>query len=96
MIEKLLNGACRTRLLFECLDDIAELEHVIDRVVRLQAMWSDVEVIPEEIYKEYDALVHMLDVLHRQLEQQRQDCIMDAYLLLQVHRYSNVELQLLL
>jgi hypothetical protein len=97
MIEKLLNGACRTRLLYECLDDIVEFEQMLDRVRNMQTTWLNTNVDEWRLFlgNEFDAIVHLLDVLHSTIEQERQNAIMDVYLLLQVYRYSDIELRAL-
>jgi hypothetical protein len=97
MIEKLLNGACRTRLLYECLDDIVEFEQMLDRVRNMQTTWLSTNVDEWRLFlgNEFDAIVHLLDVLHSTIEQERQSAIMDVYLLLQVYRYSDIELRAL-
>jgi hypothetical protein len=97
MIEKLLNGACRTRLLYECLDDIVEFEQMLDRVRNMQTTWLNTNVDEWRLFlgNEFDAIVHLLDVLHSTIEQERQSAIMDVYLLLQVYRYSDIELRAL-
>jgi hypothetical protein len=97
MIEKLLNGACRTRLLYECLDDIVEFEQMLDRVRNMQTTWLSTNVDEWRLFlgNEFDAIVHLLDVLHSTIEQERQNAIMDVYLLLQVYRYSDIELRAL-
>ena len=98
MIEKLLNGACRTRLLHECLDDIVEYEQMLDRVRNMQVTWQNTDVHEWRSFlgKEYDAISHLLTVLQSTIEQERQNTIMDVYLLLQVYRYSDIELRALL
>ena len=98
MIEKLLNGACRTRLLHECLDDIVEFEQLLDRVRNMQTTWLNTNVDEWRLFlgKEFDAISHLLAVLQSTIEQERQNTIMDVYLLLQVYRYSDIELRALM